>query len=67
MAARATTWQRAGSRFQPCRAAYDRRTSFVVPERSFGDCCFRVATKRRYCSSALLTASRSLSRTDLLL
>jgi transposase-like protein len=67
LAARATPWRRAGSRFQPCRAAYDRRTSFVAPERPFGDCCFQFATNRRYSSSALPVASRSLSRADLLL
>ena len=67
IAARATTWRRAGSRFQPCRAAYDRRTSFVAPERPFGDCCFQFVTNRRYSSSALPVASRSLSRADLLL
>jgi hypothetical protein len=53
--------------FQPCRAAYDRRTSFVASERPFGGCCFQAITKRRYCSSALPIASRSPSRTDLLL
>jgi hypothetical protein len=33
----------------------------VAPERPFGDCCFQVATKRRYSSSALPIVLRSLS------
>jgi len=52
--------------FQPCRAAYDRRTSFVAPS-ALWRLLFPGRDEAAVFILALAIVSRSLSRTDLLL